>query len=258
LKPLISFEAQEGSFVLPPQALELNLVKIISSIGKPLDQITMLDVVEWYQDTNIVPQENFDKDIKAGDFIMSEFVEDGAILRCLSIIGDQLRWETFSGKPGQGQLDLFIKMHRPEDEKVLDFTSKEPKLKEEYAVVLSSNTFDSDFVVKVKESALRPGDLVSECIFVKEITEGTDFGITLDVSIGKLTEKFPHLTFERHEDRLYVHGLVEGEYPRGSFMSQDIIVQDRMKKEDGTYSNRIVICKESFIPGRVIKKVIHA
>jgi hypothetical protein len=41
-------------------------------------------------------------------------------------------------------------------------------------------------------------------------------------------------------------------------MSQDIIVQDRMKKEDGTYSNRIVICKESFIPGRVIKKVIHA
>ena len=261
MKPLIFFETPGFKLQLPESALEINIVSIISdmTIKKPLDQINVGDILNWYhQFMNDAPI--VDSDIKPNDLIMSEAVEDGVVLRCLSIDGDNLRWETFSGKIGTDKKSLFIKMHRPEDEKVLDFSGSGPKLKDNYAVVVKGFTLDTgDFLVNVKESAFKIGDFISECIYVREIYEGVDYGLVLDIDTGKLKDKMPHLKFEHQRGfGVYVHGLKEGEYPKGSFMSPDVIVEARSKENNDTYYNKLRIFAGSFVPGRVIKKYDHA
>ena len=258
MKPLVFFETPGFKLQLPESALEINIVSIISdmTIKKPLNEINVGDILNWYH--QLMNDAPIDNDIKSGDLIMSEAVEDGVILRCLSIDGDNLRWETFAGKIGTDKKILFVKVHRPEDEKVLDFSDNGPKLKDNYAVVVNSITLDTgDFVVYVKESAFKVGDFISECIYVREIYEGVDYGLVLDIDTGKLKDKMPHLKFEYQKGfGVYVHGLKEGEYPKGSTMSQDLLVEARSKENNDTYFNKIRIFTKSFSPGRIIKKYV--
>ncbi|MFZ1704405.1 MAG: hypothetical protein WAT79_08655 [Saprospiraceae bacterium] len=48
---LVKVEVKEGSYILPPQVLDINLVKIMSSINKPLNSLTIRDICAWHEKT---------------------------------------------------------------------------------------------------------------------------------------------------------------------------------------------------------------
>lgn len=48
---LIDIQVKENSYVLPPEVLDIKLVRIISDIKKPLDQLTIQDICDWHEKT---------------------------------------------------------------------------------------------------------------------------------------------------------------------------------------------------------------
>lgn len=126
---LVKVEVSEGSYILPPQVLDINLVKIMSNINKPLDRLTIRDICTWHENTEkyvefsiklpdqytrtieyesggagfrktfiedkkpIVkpfdPNKHNPLGIQVGDKISSDSVRSGAILKCMQLIDNE-------------------------------------------------------------------------------------------------------------------------------------------------------------------------
>ena len=286
----VIIEAPVGAYVLPPQVMEIKLVRIISDINKPLDQLTIQDICNWHEKnnklieyiyklpdkysvggidctvhaltpygSNVVIEIDPNEKIEVGDKISSESIRNGAILKCMQVSDDgrYITWEDFAGGNGYAETRLF-KKYVPGVDKFMFVKSNEKEDAPTTSKIL--NTFrlnTGDLIVHVFDNTFKRGDYVLENIYISEVFEYENYyGLVLKID----AKRFQDLGYATaiHDNKIHLVNVQNPMFKKGTIIANGIIIDTYASFttepdiEKSVCSIRIY--DQAFIPGHDIKK----